>query len=175
LVSDITHSTKQGAPKLFITGENVRHDFYDRNYAISFDLGVADPNHFRMPYWMEMVDWSEDGVTGNQNPRYGRLLNIDKLMQPLGNAFLSRPQKVAILRLTSVSQDAPSFMPSNSILKWFSTANLLTKISRITCKVGLLNMMNCKKSHSTYAPKMGCTQAITLKKFLKHLWLAAYL
>jgi Glycosyltransferase family 10 (fucosyltransferase) C-term/Alpha-(1,3)-fucosyltransferase FucT N-terminal domain len=95
-LSDTDHSTEQGAPKLFITGENVRHDFYNRNYAISFDLGITDPNHFRMPYWMEMVDWSKEGVTGNQNPRYGRLLNIEKLMQPLGNDFLSRPQKVAI-------------------------------------------------------------------------------
>jgi hypothetical protein len=81
---------------LMITGENTRHDFQNCDYAISFDLGVSKPNCFRMPYWMEMVDWSEEGVSGNQNPRFGRLLNLNRLMSPLGEDFLSRPQKVAI-------------------------------------------------------------------------------
>jgi hypothetical protein len=85
-----------GPTRLFITGENVRHDFYPCEYAISFDLGLTSINHFRMPYWMEMVDWSGEGVTGNLNPRYGRLLSLDRLMQPLGNEFLSRSQKAAI-------------------------------------------------------------------------------
>lgn len=87
---------QQGPLKLFITGENVRHDFYHCDYAITFDLGVTNSSHFRMPYWMEMVDWSGEGVTGNQNPRYGRLLSLERLMQPLGKDFLSRPQKAAI-------------------------------------------------------------------------------
>ncbi|QWE06871.1 glycosyltransferase family 10 domain-containing protein [Polynucleobacter sp. JS-JIR-5-A7] len=89
-------SARNGSPKLLITGENVRHDFQNCDYAISFDLGVVNPNHYRMPYWMEMVDWSKEGVTGNLNPRYGRLLNLDRLMKPLGNDFLLRPQKAAI-------------------------------------------------------------------------------
>jgi hypothetical protein len=37
---------------LFITGENVRHDFQNCDYAISFDLGISSSHHFRMPYWM---------------------------------------------------------------------------------------------------------------------------
>jgi hypothetical protein len=49
-----------------------------------------------MPYWLEMVDWSKEGVTGNQNPRFGRLLNLDRLCSPLGKDFLERPQKAAI-------------------------------------------------------------------------------
>ena len=64
---------------LLVTGENVRHDFQNCDFAISFDLGISNPNHFRMPYWLEMVDWSKEGVTGNQNPRFGRLLNLDRL------------------------------------------------------------------------------------------------
>lgn len=86
----------QGPPTLLITGENVRHDFHQCDYAISFDLGVNTHKHFRMPYWMELVDWSKEDVTGNLNPRYGRLLNLDRLLQPLGDDFLSRPQKAAI-------------------------------------------------------------------------------
>lgn len=81
---------------LLITGENVRHDFQNCDYSISFDLGISNPHHFRMPYWMEMVDWHEEGVTGNQNPRFGRLLNLDRLCTPLGEDFLYRPQKAAI-------------------------------------------------------------------------------
>ena len=81
---------------LLITGENVRHDFQNCDYAISFDLGIANPHHIRMPYWMEMIDWREEGVTGNQNPRFGRLLDLNRLCSPLGEAFLQRPQKAAI-------------------------------------------------------------------------------
>jgi sulfur relay (sulfurtransferase) DsrF/TusC family protein len=43
-----------------------------------------------------MIDWSHEGVVGNLNPRYGRLLNLDRLSQPLGQDFLLRPQKAAI-------------------------------------------------------------------------------
>lgn len=81
---------------LLITGENVRHDFQNCDYSISFDLGVSNLHHFRMPYWMEMVDWTKEGVTGNQNPRFGRLLNLDRLCSPLGEDFIHRPQKAAI-------------------------------------------------------------------------------
>lgn len=81
---------------LFITGENVRHDFQNCDRSISFDLGISNPHHFRMPHWMEMIDWSEEGVVGNQNPRFGQLLNLDRLCSPLGESFLSRPQKAAI-------------------------------------------------------------------------------
>jgi hypothetical protein len=82
--------------RLFITGENVRHDFQNCDFSISFDLGISSPQHFRMPYWMEMIDWNQEGVIGNQNPRFGRLLNLDKLASPLGNAFLKRPRRAAI-------------------------------------------------------------------------------
>jgi hypothetical protein len=81
---------------LFQTGENIRPDRIKADYSISFDLGISDPKHFRAPYWIEMVDWSGEGITGNQNPRYGRLLDLDRLMQPLGDHFLKRPQIAAI-------------------------------------------------------------------------------
>lgn len=94
--SDQKVSKVNTVPSLLITGENIRHDFQKCDYSISFDLGISNPTHLRMPYWMEMVDWSEAGVIGNQNPRFGRLLNLDRLCSPLGKLFLHRPQKVAI-------------------------------------------------------------------------------
>ena len=75
---------------LFHTQENVRHDFIKADFSISFDLGVDSKNHLRFPYWMEMIDWSHEGLTGNQNPRYGGLLRLEKLKSPLGNHFLER-------------------------------------------------------------------------------------
>jgi len=90
------NSRKESPLTLFHTGENTRFDFIESDYTISFDLGVSNSKHFRMPYWMEVVDWSIDGVSGNTNPRYGRLLDIDRLMRPLGRDFLIRPQRVAI-------------------------------------------------------------------------------
>lgn len=82
---------------LFHTAENLRHDYIGANYAISFDLNVKSSTHFRLPYWMEMLNWSHEGIAGNQNPRYGRLLEIDRLTKPLGNRFLSKPRKAAFL------------------------------------------------------------------------------
>jgi hypothetical protein len=81
---------------LFHTAENLRHDHIPCDYALSFDLAVNDPKHFRFPYWMEMVDWSHEGITGNTNPRFGSLLKMERLMQPLGNRFLKKPRKAAI-------------------------------------------------------------------------------
>ena len=81
---------------LFHTTENIRHDAVEADYAISFDLSVHSDRHFRFPYWMEMVDWSHEGLLGNQNPRFGQLLNISRMMQPLGENFLKRPRKVAM-------------------------------------------------------------------------------
>ena len=43
-----------------------------------------------------MVDWSHEGLHGNQNPRFGQLLTITRMMQPLGNEFIKRPRSVAI-------------------------------------------------------------------------------
>lgn len=81
---------------LFHTAENIRHDAVKADYSISFDLSVHSDRHFRLPYWMEMIDWSHEGLCGNQNPRFGQLLSISRMMQPLGNDFLMRHRRVAI-------------------------------------------------------------------------------
>jgi hypothetical protein len=81
---------------VFSTGENIRHNVFPTDYSISFDITVNTPSHFRLPYWMDMVDWSHEGVTGNTNLRYGTLLSLDRLCQPLGNAFLEKPRKAVL-------------------------------------------------------------------------------
>lgn len=90
--------TKKSRPlTLFHTQENERHDFVDADYSISFDLGVQSDKHFRFPYWMEMLDWSHEGITTNTNPRYGELLKISTLMSPLGSRYLNRGGSCALL------------------------------------------------------------------------------
>lgn len=80
---------------LFHTGENVRWDAIKADYAISFDLGVTSPTHLRFPLWMEILNWSNEDVRGLSNPRFGKLLDIDRLMRPLGDAFLKKPNRAA--------------------------------------------------------------------------------
>lgn len=90
-------NAQQGPLTLFHTQENERHDFVDADYSISFDLGVQSDHHFRFPYWMEMLDWSHEGITSNTNPRFGGLLNISTLMSPLGDRYLNRGGSCALL------------------------------------------------------------------------------
>jgi hypothetical protein len=83
--------------RLFHSAENTRHDFCNADYAISFDLNIHSGTHFRLPYWMEMLDWSHEGITGNINPRYGPLMSISRLTSPLGNLFLRKKQECVLL------------------------------------------------------------------------------
>lgn len=93
----IRPSRKHDPLILFHTQENERHDYIDADYSITFDLGVQSNRHFRFPYWMEMLDWSDEGIRGNTNPRYGELLKIPKLMSPLGTDYLNRGGTCALL------------------------------------------------------------------------------
>ena len=82
---------------LFHTSENLRHDHIKADFAISSDLNILSENHFRFPYWMEMMDWSHEGIVGNGNPRYGQLLNLERLQAPLGSSFLKRESKAVLM------------------------------------------------------------------------------
>jgi hypothetical protein len=93
-------SLRQGSPnclRVFHTAENLRHDYVQADYSISFDLNICSAKHFRLPYWMEMLDWSHEGIMGNQNPRYGKLMTIERLMQPLGIHFLNKSKAAVFL------------------------------------------------------------------------------
>jgi hypothetical protein len=82
---------------LFHTCESLRHNHVAADFSISFDLGVRQENHLRLPYWYELVDWSHEGICGNHNPRYGELLSLKRLCEPLGSNFLARPQKAVLI------------------------------------------------------------------------------
>jgi len=82
---------------LFHTAENLRHDHIHADFSISHDLNILSNRHFRLPYWMEMVDWSHEGLYGNRNPRFGMLLTLDQMQKPLGREFLKRQRKAILL------------------------------------------------------------------------------
>lgn len=82
---------------LFHTAENLRHDHIKADFAISYDLDIESGRHFRLPYWMEMIDWSHEGIIGNHNPRYGELLKLNRLQAPLGDQFLKRVRKAVLM------------------------------------------------------------------------------
>jgi alpha(1,3/1,4) fucosyltransferase len=77
---------------LFHTCESLRHNAIKADYSISFDLGINQKKNLRLPYWMELIDWSHEGIIDNINPRFGELLSLEKLTKPLGDHFLRRPQ-----------------------------------------------------------------------------------
>ena len=96
-ILNLTPSRANSPLRVFHSAENLRHDTVPAEYSISFDLNISSEQHFRLPYWMEMIDWSHEGIAGNQNPRYGKLMSIERLMQPLGNRFLEKKQAAAFL------------------------------------------------------------------------------
>jgi hypothetical protein len=45
-----------GVPTLFLTGENVVPDMSACDFAISFDRGIDDPRHLRVPNWVQRLN-----------------------------------------------------------------------------------------------------------------------
>jgi len=80
---------------IFHTSENIRPDRVKTDYSIGFDFLPHAPNYFRFPYWMEFIDWSESGVDGQGNPRFGRLIKQAELLSPLENSVFEREMKAA--------------------------------------------------------------------------------
>lgn len=86
---------KHSVIKIFHTAECQRYNSKDSDFSISSDLGVQAKNHFRLPHWMEFVDWSHEIDVPVENLRFGELLNLDRLMEPLGKGFLTRKMTTA--------------------------------------------------------------------------------
>lgn len=92
----LTGGQSGGALRLFHTGENRRHDSVAADYSVTFDLGVTSEHHFRLPNWMDAIDWSHEGVFNTPHPRVRSLIKLETLMTPLGAALLERPRRAAL-------------------------------------------------------------------------------
>lgn len=95
-ISNFIERNVKGKISIFQTGENIRHNHLEAHFSLSFDLGVDSDKHLRLPYWMELVDWSHEGIYGNKNPRFGRLLDLTRLGAPLGEEFLKKPLRTVL-------------------------------------------------------------------------------
>lgn len=89
--------------KIFLNHENYRYNDVKADFSISFDLGVTDPNHIRIPVWKDNIDWSKYGIfrdikfsLNNKQLYYSNLLrfgsfyNLSDLLKPQGNNFLNK-------------------------------------------------------------------------------------
>lgn len=121
--------------RLFQSAENTRHDFCNADYAISFDLNIPSSTHFRLPYWMEMLDWSHEGITGNLNPRYGPLMTISRLTSPLGNLFLRKKQECVLLSSHLREPRKTLFDAVRKVMPVNGVGRTLTNRSKITIPV----------------------------------------
>ncbi len=82
---------------LAVTGENTRWNEEPFDFSISMDLGIVDPRHHRLPYWMQILDWSHEGIShANRWQRFGAPIPVTRLLAPLGAAFRERPREAVI-------------------------------------------------------------------------------
>jgi hypothetical protein len=81
---------------LLHTPENQRQDVVASTYKITSNIVFDDDYHYRVPYWMEVLNWEHEGVIGNSNPRFGKLLEISELATPIGGDFLKKPFQAAL-------------------------------------------------------------------------------
>lgn len=81
--------------KIFLCHENFRYNAVEADFSISFDLGVNNENHLRIPVWKENIDWSKFGIVRNHLDyanisRFGSYYNLADLIQPQGDNFLNK-------------------------------------------------------------------------------------
>lgn len=79
---------------IFHTIENERaDDIYD--YTVTFDHMPHKAQHFRLPYWLESLDWEGENLNRGKHPRVSQRYSIEQLTSPLGNDFMNRNGKCA--------------------------------------------------------------------------------
>jgi hypothetical protein len=59
---------KYNCKKIFFTGENIRPNFEECDFSISFDFDKYDERNIRIPLWYWYIDWF--GVGSYDNPDY---------------------------------------------------------------------------------------------------------
>ena len=62
-----TNTEYSGKKKIFFTGENIRPDYNNVDYAFTFDFD-DNPKNIRMPLWLLQIDWFDQ--VGYGNPKY---------------------------------------------------------------------------------------------------------
>jgi hypothetical protein len=67
------HANRSKVKKIFYTGENLRPNFNECDYSLTFDFDSYDGRNIRLPLWMLQIDWFNK--KGYKNPQYVIPLN----------------------------------------------------------------------------------------------------
>ena len=127
LISPYPWKRKLKPLTLFYSCENLRWNMYETDFSISSDLGVNDPNHFRLPYWMECLDWTHYDLHDRQNIRYGSLVEINSLTNGIEKKDLK------------ISKDKIIFFASHLKEPRRSLLNKLKKFYTVDCYGPIFN------------------------------------
>lgn len=113
----IERTPRRAKVVLYLTEENTRHSAIDADFFIGPDLGVHRENYFRMPNWWCSLDWSSQGVLNRASPRIRKLIDPQKLVEPLGSATLRRTKKAAIFSSHMIEPRESIFRQISSVIQ----------------------------------------------------------
>jgi hypothetical protein len=82
---------------LYQTWENTRYGEFPADFSMTSDLGVASESHFRLPFWMGVLDWAHEGIPSRIINRVGQPVTIASLLTPLGRGVLSKARRAALI------------------------------------------------------------------------------
>jgi hypothetical protein len=71
--------------KIFYTGENIRPNYSECDYSLTFDFEDYDGRNCRLPLWMLQIDWFNK--KDYENPKF--VIPVDQINK---NAFIERPK-----------------------------------------------------------------------------------
>ena len=118
LISPYPWKRKLKPLTLFYSCENLRWNMYETDFSISSDLGVDDPNHFRLPYWMECLDWTHYDLHDRQNIRYGSLVHINSLTNGIDKKDLKISKNKIIFFASHLKEPRRSLL--NNLRKFYT-------------------------------------------------------
>lgn len=80
------YADKNRVKKIFYTGENLRPNYNDCHYSLTFDFDSYEGRNIRLPLWMLQIDWFNK--KGYKNPQY--VIPLDYLKS---NPFMNKPKQ----------------------------------------------------------------------------------
>ena len=128
LISPYPWNRKLKPITMFYSCENLRWNIYETDFSISSDLGVNKPTHYRLPYWMECLDWSHFNLNDRENIRYGDLVQINSLINGIQKKDLNTKQNRIIFFASHLKE------PRKTLL------NILSRLHDVDCYGPIFNV-----------------------------------
>ena len=109
------YTNRSKTKKIFYTGENIRPNFAECDYSLSFDFDQHNGRNFRLPLWMLQIDWFNK--RDYTNPAF--VLPHNKI---LANEFINTPKTKFCCAIFNT--DSPYR---------FETVNKLSNYKKVDC------------------------------------------